>query len=145
MDRAFGGREATPGRTSPRGFGGAFATGFRPREEGEIQRLSRILLIVYFLETGLVLLVAPWSTVWERNLFVEMLPSLGSVVRLHGVRGTVSGVGLVSLAVGLWELASVVGASIRRRRETGSKRPAAPAGGVERALAEEAGSWSRKP
>ena len=144
MNRAFGGREATPGRPSPRELGGAFATGSRPRGEGEIQRLSRILLIVYFLETGLVLLVAPWSTVWERNLFVEMLPSLGSVVRLHGVRGTVSGVGLVSLAVGLWELASVVGASVRRRRETGSK-PAAPAGGVERALAEEAGSWSRKP
>ena len=119
--------------------------GSRPRGEGEIQRLSRILLIVYFLETGLVLLVAPWTTVWERNLFVDMLPSLGSVVRLHGVRGTVSGVGLVSLAVGLWELASVVGASVRRRRGTGSQRPAAPAGGVERALAEEAGSWSRKP
>lgn len=102
-------------------------------------------MIVYFLETGLVLLVAPWSGVWERNLFVEILPAWGSVARLHGVRGTVSGVGLVTLAVGLWELTSLVGGSVLRRRGSGSKRLSPPAGGAERALAEEAGSWSRKP
>ena len=49
-----------------------------PRGEGEIQRLSRILLTVYFLETGLVLLVAPWLTLWERNLFAELLPFWGA-------------------------------------------------------------------
>ena len=102
-------------------------------------------MIVYFLEAGLVLLVAPWSTVWERNLFVEVLPAWGSVARLHGVRGMVSGVGLVSLAIGLWELAAAVKASLRRRRGTGSERLAPPGGGVDRALAEEAGTWSRKP
>ena len=100
---------------------------------------------MYFLETGLVLLVAPWSAVWERNLFVEILPSWGSLARTHGVRGMVSGVGLVSLAVGLWELTSAVGASVRRRRGSGSE-PLAPAtDAVDRALAEEAGFWSRKP
>ena len=99
---------------------------------------------MYFLETGLVLLVAPWSAAWERNLFVEMAPSWGSVARLHVVRGTVSGMGLVSLAAGASEFAAVVGAAVRRRRGAGSKRQEAPAGGVDRALAEEAGSWSRK-
>lgn len=102
-------------------------------------------MIVYFLETGLVLLVAPWSTVWERNLFVEILPAWGSVVRLHGVRGLVSGVGLVTLAIGFWELTTAVGASLRRRRGAGGEPLAPPDGGVDRALAEEAGSWSRKP
>ena len=99
-----------------------------PRGEGEIHRLSRILLIVYFLETGLVLLVAPWSILWERNLFAEILPFWGSVAGLHGVRGAVSGVGLVSLAVGLWELTAVAGASVRRRRGAGRERPSPPAG-----------------
>ena len=112
-----------------------------PRGEGEIHRLSRILLTVYFLETGLVLLVAPWSTLWERNLFVELLPFWGSVAGLHGVRGAVSGVGLVSLAVGLRELTA--GASVLRRRAS-RREPPPPAAGVGRALAEEAGSWSRK-
>ena len=116
-----------------------------PAGEAEIQRLSRILLIVYFLETGLVLLVAPWSAVWDRNVFVEILPFWGSMARLHGVRGMVSGVGLVSLAVGLWELTSAVRASVRRRRGSGSEGLAPPGSGVDQALAEEAGSWSRKP
>lgn len=91
------------------------------------------------------LLVAPWSIVWERNLFVETLPAWASVARLHGVRGMVSGVGLVTLAIGFWELAAVVGASLRRRRGAGSGQLAHPGGGADRALAEEAGSWSRKP
>ena len=99
---------------------------------------------MYFLETGLVLLVAPWSSVWDRNLFVEILPSWGSVVRLHGVRGTVSGVGLVTLALGVWELAVMVGTSVRRRRGVRGERPSPPGAGVEGALAEEAGSWLRK-
>ena len=89
------------------------------------------------------LLVAPWSIVWERNLFVEVLPAWASVAKLHGVRGMVSGVGLVTLAIGFWELAAVVRASLRRRR--GGEPLAPPGGGVDRALAEEGGSWPRKP
>jgi hypothetical protein len=73
--------------------------------EDDIHRLGRILLIVYLLETGLVLLVAPWSTFWERNLLVETVPLLGGVMRLAVVRGAVSGVGVVNLCAGLWELA----------------------------------------
>ena len=110
-----------------------------PRGEGEIHRLSRILLIVYFLETGLVLLVAPWSILWERNLFVEIMPLWGSVAGLHGVRGAVSGVGLVSLAVGLWELTAMAGAAVVRRRAS-RRGPPPPPAGVDRTLAEEAGS-----
>ena len=103
--------------------------------------MSRILLIAYFLETGLVLLVAPWSIVWDRNLFVETLPFWASVARLDGVRGAVSGVGLVSLGIGVRELMVVLGGALLRRR--GSERLSPPAA-VERTLAEEAGSWLRK-
>ena len=88
------------------------------------------------------LLVAPWLTVWERNLFVETLPFWGSVARLDGVRGAVSGVGLVSLGMGVWELTVTFRAAILRRR-SGPERLSPPA--EERALAEEAGSWLRKP
>ena len=59
---------------------------------------------MYLLETGLVLLVAPWSTFWERNLLVETSPLLGGVLRLTAMRGAVSGVGVVNLCAGLWEL-----------------------------------------
>lgn len=90
------------------------------------------------------LLLAPWSVVWERNHFVDVLPFLGNVVRLDGVRGAVSGVGLVSLGIGVWELRVMLGAAVRRRRGHEPERLPPPAAGVERALAEETGSWSRK-
>ena len=81
--------------------------------EDEIQRLRRVLLIVYLLETGLVLLVAPWSTFWERNWLVEISPLLDGVMRRSVVRGAVSGVGVVSLCAGLWELAASLLALVR--------------------------------
>ena len=68
---------------------------------------------MYFLETGLVLLVAPWSTFWERNLLVETSPLLGRVLRLTAMRGAVSGIGVVSLCAGLWELAVSLFATVR--------------------------------
>ena len=80
---------------------------------------------MYLLETGLVLVLAPWSTFWERNVLIEVAPLFGGVMRLGAVRGAVSGVGLVNVYAGLWELAiwlaaswSRVGASGRRPSET---------------------------
>ena len=91
------------------------------------------------------LLLAPWSIVWERNLFVEISPFWGSVARLDGVRGAVSGLGLVSLGIGVWELTVMLGAAIRRRRGSEADRLSPPAAAVERTLTEETGSWLRKP
>ena len=72
------------------------------------ERLSRSLLVLYFLEVGLVLLVAPWTTFWERNLFVEASPLAEAVLTMHAVRGGVSGVGLLNLAAGCFELVRLV-------------------------------------
>lgn len=73
-----------------------------------------MLLIVYLLEAGLVLGLAPWSAFWERNLFADLFPLFGGVMRLPATRGAVSGVGLVSLCAGLWELAALVGVAMSR-------------------------------
>jgi hypothetical protein len=70
--------------------------------------LRRGLLIVYFLEAGLVLLIAPWSTFWERNLLVDIWPWFGGMMRLVAVRGVVSGVGIVNLWIGLADLWQVI-------------------------------------
>ena len=68
------------------------------------ERFSRSLLVVYFLEVGLVLLVAPWTTFWDRNFFVEANPLAETVLTMHAVRGGVSGVGLLNLGAGVVEL-----------------------------------------
>ncbi len=73
------------------------------------ERFSRSLLIVYFLEVGLVLLVAPWTNFWDRNFFVEANPLAEAVLTMHAVRGGVSGVGLLNLGAGVVEFSRLLG------------------------------------
>ena len=85
---------------------------------------------MYLLETGLVLVVAPWSTFWERNLLVETSPLFAGVIRLAAVRGAVSGVGVVNLCAGLWELAIWLIVIGRRVGATDARPPDAEPGPV---------------
>jgi hypothetical protein len=73
---------------------------------------SRLLLIVYFIEAGLLLLVVPWKPFWEHNRFVQAWDWSSALAQTGYVRGAVSGVGVLLLLAGLVELASLF---IRRR------------------------------
>lgn len=64
----------------------------------------RLFLIAFFIEVGLLLIVLPWSAVWERNYFMERVPALHAILTNYYVRGGVSGLGLVNLVVGFAEL-----------------------------------------
>jgi hypothetical protein len=75
--------------------------------------VSRVLFAAYFLEAGLVLIVAPWKPMfWERNFFVEQIPAIESVVQNVFFRGAISGVGALTALAGLAELGGLLG---RRR------------------------------
>jgi hypothetical protein len=78
--------------------------------------LKRLLLVAYFIEVGLLLVLVPWSPFWERNYFVTAFPAIHAIIRNHYVRGAVSGLGVVNLLMGFNELASLLMA--RRRMET---------------------------
>ena len=67
-----------------------------------------MIFALYFLEAGLVLIVAPWSTFWDRNVFAQF-----PFVSNEFFRGAVSGVGVITAAAGLAELAG----AFRRRRQ----------------------------
>ena len=69
---------------------------------------------MYFLEVGLVLIVIPWSSFWDRNVLVDALPALQSMLRNNFVRGAVSGVGLINLGAGFVELLALLRADHRR-------------------------------
>ena len=75
----------------------------------------RLLLIVFYVEVGLVLAVAPWSAYWEENYFAAIVPMLQVVITNAYFRGAVSGLGLVNLAAAVSELRSVLAA--RRGRD----------------------------
>jgi hypothetical protein len=72
--------------------------------------MMRLLLIVFFVEVGLVLAVVPWSTYWERNYFAALVPMLHVVITNAFVRGAISGLGLVNLAAAAAELRSLLAA-----------------------------------
>jgi hypothetical protein len=78
--------------------------------------LKRLLLVAYFIEVGLLLVLVPWSPFWERNYFLTEFPVLLTIVRNNYLRGAVSGLGVVNLLMGFNELASVLLA--RRRMDT---------------------------
>jgi hypothetical protein len=61
----------------------------------------------------LILIVAPWSSFWDRNFFAEALPALEQILASPYARGAVSGVGLVTLLAGLAE----IGGAFASRRE----------------------------
>jgi hypothetical protein len=83
-----------------------------------------LLFAAYFLEAGLILIVAPWSAFWDRNFFAAAMPVLRDVAASPYARGAVSGLGLVTLLAGVADL----GAAFASRRETPNlpSRPTLP-------------------
>jgi hypothetical protein len=75
----------------------------------------RWLLGFLFIEVGVVLAIVPWSAYWDRNYFAEAIPLLETLVTNNFVRGAVSGLGLVNLAIGISEILSLL--SARRSHE----------------------------
>lgn len=74
---------------------------------------TRLLFAAYFLEAGLILIVAPWSVFWDRNFFAEAVPALEGILASPFSRGAVSGIGAITAIAGLAELAAVF---LARRR-----------------------------
>jgi hypothetical protein len=87
--------------------------------------MMRLLLIVFYVEVGLVLAVVPWSTYWERNYFAGILPVLHATITNYFFRGAVSGLGLVNLAAAIAELRSLL-AGRRIRHSMVSLHESAP-------------------
>lgn len=69
--------------------------------------MRRLLFVAFFLETGFLLFVLPWSAYWDRNYFGQWLPFVRNVITNNFVRGAVSGLGIVNVVAGLGELVSI--------------------------------------
>lgn len=65
------------------------------------------MIVVFFLEVGLLLVVVPWTAYWERNYFASILPAVRPWLANHFVRGAVSGLGVLNLLAGLSELTPI--------------------------------------
>ena len=65
-------------------------------------------MAAYLVEAGLLLIVAPWTASWEQNYFGTRFTVLGIWMANEFVRGAVSGVGVITAAAGIRDLASVI-------------------------------------
>lgn len=59
------------------------------------------------LEVGLLLILIPWSSLWDHNYLADALPGLRDAMRNNYVRGAVSGLGLLNVYAALAELAEI--------------------------------------
>lgn len=84
-----------------------------------------LLIAALFAELGLVLVVVPWSPLWDRNYFLDVLPQLRVVLTSNYVRGAVSGLGLINVAAGIVELMALfANRSVREPAQVFTSEPA---------------------
>jgi hypothetical protein len=67
--------------------------------------VARLLVATYLIYAGLMLAIAPWTQFWVHNYFGQAWPWLGALMGSAYVRGGVTGVGLITMATGVRDLA----------------------------------------
>jgi len=68
-----------------------------------MNRLLAVAFILFCFEIGLFLIFVPWSPLWEQNVLLSYSLHLRSLLLNNFVRGAVSGLGVIDLALGLTE------------------------------------------
>jgi hypothetical protein len=65
--------------------------------------VAAILSVLSSLLVGIVLVMVPWTALWDTNYLLQPYPSLRAWMLGGYVRGTVSGLGLVNIVLALDE------------------------------------------
>jgi hypothetical protein len=69
-----------------------------------LQRLSLFVLVLFCVYLGVLVTILPWwSSVWDRNAFIQSRPALAAVLHNGAVRGLISGFGLLDVWIGISE------------------------------------------
>ena len=76
-------------------------------ESGSGRRVVHVVFLLFCLEIGLILLLLPWTLLWDNNFFVSLLPEWSRFWLNSYVRGAVSGLGLVNLWIAFTEALSL--------------------------------------
>jgi hypothetical protein len=79
------------------------ATASQTPEKKSGRRVIRVVFMLFCLEIGLILLLLPWTLLWDNNFFVSLFPGWSRFWLNSYVRGGVSGLGLVNLWIALSE------------------------------------------
>lgn len=66
-----------------------------------MSRFLHVVVLLLWLELGIVLIIVPWSPFWDANYFVYRYPSLALVVNSSYIRGAISGLGVINVFLAL--------------------------------------------
>jgi len=64
-------------------------------------RLSTVIQVLFFIESGMLLLILPWTSVWMHNSLLTGHITLQNIVFSGFFRGVASGIGLLNLFYGV--------------------------------------------
>jgi hypothetical protein len=65
--------------------------------------VAAILSVLSSLLVGIILIVIPWTSLWDANYLLQPYPSVRALLLSGYLRGTVSGLGLVNIVLALDE------------------------------------------
>lgn len=66
-----------------------------------MNRLFRYVMLLFWLELGLTLVLVPWTNLWDANFFLYQYPGLGFFVKNPFLRGAISGLGVMNILLSL--------------------------------------------
>lgn len=70
-----------------------------PPEARRARRLIRLVFALFCLEIGLVMVMLPWTLLWDNNYFFHLYPSWNDFWLSSYTRGSISGLGLLNLYI----------------------------------------------
>ena len=70
--------------------------------------MTLVFSIMSSLLVGVVLVLAPWTTLWEANYLLQPHPAMRVLLLSPVARGAVSGLGLVNVLLALQEVRQLV-------------------------------------
>jgi hypothetical protein len=68
------------------------------------RRLGLLVFVLICLELGIALVVLPWTRVWTENNLLLGYPTIRFWAANTFVRGAFSGLGLIDIFLGIWEV-----------------------------------------
>jgi len=75
------------------------------------QRVWLIIFVVFCVELGMLLVVLPWTPLWNDNYLLLNFPKLRALAQWGFVRGAITGLGVVDIWLG-------IGEAVRQHRRT---------------------------
>jgi hypothetical protein len=77
--------------------------------------VRQLVYAACFFEVGLLLVVLPWTTLWDRNYVFDAMPLVRGLTHNPYLRGAVSGLGVLNFGFGIIEVIGFIDARLEPR------------------------------